>query len=47
MERITSTQERKRGSKSRKLIEEPKKKIVLRVTNKILREVNIDLGEPF
>lgn len=33
--------------KSKKVIEEPKKRIVLKVTTKILSEVEVDLTGPF
>jgi hypothetical protein len=34
-------------ARSRKLIEEPKKKIILKITTKILDEVEVRLDEPF
>lgn len=51
IERPPSSQEKKSASntrvKSKKVIEEPKKKIVLKVATKILSEVQIDLTAPF
>lgn len=45
MEKKASKQDSR--TRSRKLIEEPKKKITMRISTKVLEEVEVKLNEPF